>query len=281
MDRDELSDQLGILCDQDMMGDTPIIDLPSSQSLPSLRDPAGDSIYTELRTVEGEVDGSGVWFPVGKMLEVPAPMMAMAPALEPPCSPGFMMPYSHGLSLPYEWSASPFHAHLYEEPAMMMQPEGVNLATIGHLKNDVPQRNQFPCVAAPSPNPSRSKNGKGENQRDEKYIKKPLNAFMLFRQEQRPRVVAVFNIRNSADVNKVVGQMWKSLPKTEQRRYFELADAAKLLHTQQHPDWSCTENYGKKRKRQRVKVNGQQRSRGHLPDRKPRLGVGRGSCNKG
>ncbi|XP_019739136.1 transcription factor 7-like [Hippocampus comes] len=79
---------------------------------------------------------------------------------------------------------------------------------------------------------------------------------MLFRQEQRPKVVALLNIRNSADVNKVVGQMWKSLSKKQQRKYYELADAAKLLHSQQHPDWSCTENYGKKRKRQRVKVHG-------------------------
>ncbi|XP_061667147.1 transcription factor 7-like 2 isoform X2 [Syngnathoides biaculeatus] len=234
MDGDELSDRLCVLGDQDVMGDAPAFDLPASQSLPSPRDPAGESVYAELRTVEGEVDGSGVWFPVGKMSEVPAPMMAMTPALEPPCGPGFMMPYSHGLSLPYDWSASPFHSDLCEEPpAATMQPEGVSLSTIGHMK--------------------------GEDHRDEKksekYIKKPLNAFMLFRQEQRPRVVALFNIRNSADVNKVVGQMWKSLSKTEQRKYFELADAAKLLHTQQHPDWSCTENYGKKRKRQRVKVN--------------------------
>ncbi|XP_037135082.1 transcription factor 7-like [Syngnathus acus] len=254
MDRDDLSDQLVSFCDQDMMGDTPSF-LPSP-NLPSLRDPPAESIYTELRTVEGEVDGSGVWFPLGRMLEVPAPMMTMTPILEPLCCPGLMLPCCQGLSLPYDWHESPFDYQLEEEPAMMMtQP------TIGHANKNMPLRSQFPCVAAPPKSPTAL--GEREDRQDkksEKYVKKPLNAFMLFRQEQRPKVVALLNIRNSANVNKVVGQMWKSLTKKQQRKYYELADAAKLIHTQQHPDWSCTENYGKKRKRQRVKVkdNGQE-----------------------
>lgn len=46
------------------------------------------------------------------------------------------------------------------------------------------------------------------NQQEETqpYIKKPLNAFMLFRKEQRPIVMAEHNIRDSATVNAIVGQ---------------------------------------------------------------------------
>lgn len=38
------------------------------------------------------------------------------------------------------------------------------------------------------------------------YIKKPLNAFMIFRKEQRPIVMAEQKIRDSATVNAIVGQ---------------------------------------------------------------------------
>ncbi|XP_077416170.1 uncharacterized protein LOC144046769 [Vanacampus margaritifer] len=83
------------------------------------------------------------------------------------------------------------------------------------------------------------------------YVKKPPNAFMLFRKEQSPNVVAQFNITNSAAVNKILGRMWKSLPKKLQAKYYQQAEEHKILHSLQHPDWSCTENYGKKRKRDR------------------------------
>nr|XP_057918277.1 transcription factor 7-like 1-C isoform X1 [Doryrhamphus excisus] len=281
MDHD-LSDQLFIHCDHDILGDTPNPSL--SPNLPSPCDP--ESIYTELRTVEGEVDGSGVWFPLGKTLDVPAAMMA-SPSLEPSCCAGFMPPlppYSHGLvsgggqqqqlletmfcqassalppqCLPYGWPATPFapHSHLDDDAAMMMQPPGINLTSVGLMKRNAAQRNPtLSCVPLPTPNTTRSMKRDRDSHQDEKtYVKKPLNAFMLYRQEQRPNVVAQLNIRNSAIVNKVVGQMWKSLTKRQQRKYYELADAEKLLHAQQHPEWSCTENYGKKRKRQRNKVN--------------------------
>ncbi|KAF3697789.1 Lymphoid enhancer-binding factor 1 [Channa argus] len=41
---------------------------------------------------------------------------------------------------------------------------------------------------------------------DQPYIKKPLNAFMLFMKEQRQSVVAEINIRDNAAVNTVLGQ---------------------------------------------------------------------------
>ncbi|XP_051943046.1 transcription factor 7-like 1, partial [Hippocampus zosterae] len=91
----------------------------------------------------------------------------------------------------------------------------------------------------------------GQQEANRPYIKKPPNAFMLFRKEQSPNVVAQFNITNSAAVNKILGRMWKSLPKKLQAKYYQQAEEHKILHSLQHPDWSCTENYGKKRKRDR------------------------------
>ncbi|XP_057681498.1 transcription factor 7-like [Corythoichthys intestinalis] len=248
MDQGEL-----VMCEE-MAGDASDPSLPPNR--PLFCDEPDETIYTELRTVEGEVDGSGVWFPIGKRLEFPNFMSLTTSTLEWN-SPGFMMPYSQGLSLPYEWGASPFNYHPYEDPTLMMDSTvSVEDVRIDNL-NKIEEQSPLPSIAATSAIKSHSRKRSCEDQHDgkrrEQYIKKPLNAFMLFRQEQRPKVVAMLKIRNSADVNKVIGQMWKSLTKREQRKYYELADAAKKLHTQQHPDWSCTENYGKKRKRQRVK----------------------------
>lgn len=94
MDRDELSERPWGPGGQDAMG----ANSSSCPNLPSLCEPPEGSVYAELRTVEGEVDGAGVWFPLGKMMEVPAPgMTATPPALEPLCSPGLMLPSGQGL----------------------------------------------------------------------------------------------------------------------------------------------------------------------------------------
>lgn len=45
-----------------------------------------------------------------------------------------------------------------------------------------------------------------EPDEDRPYVKKPLNAFMLFRKEQRPIVMDETKIRDSASINAIVGK---------------------------------------------------------------------------
>ncbi|KAG7453627.1 hypothetical protein JOB18_010655 [Solea senegalensis] len=66
------------------------------------------------------------------------------------------------------------------------------------------------------------------------YVKKPPNAFMLFMRENRAK--------------------WKSISKEDRAKYKEKAEKEKLLHIMRFPDWSCKDNYGKKRRRIRKKV---------------------------
>ncbi|XP_075907325.1 transcription factor 7-like [Nelusetta ayraudi] len=75
------------------------------------------------------------------------------------------------------------------------------------------------------------------------YIKKPMNAFMIFRKVQRKKVMEDLKIRDSAAVNAVLGKMRRSLSKEEQDGYYEKAKVEKELHSQQHPGWSATFNY--------------------------------------
>ncbi|XP_034997726.2 putative transcription factor SOX-14 [Hippoglossus stenolepis] len=88
-----------------------------------------------------------------------------------------------------------------------------------------------------------------EEDDDTQYVKKPPNAFMLYRKEQRPKVLAELINSDCAAVNTFIGQMWKALSKKEQEKYYEEYRRLKRIHNQLYPDWSARDNYGKKRKR--------------------------------
>ncbi|XP_034534350.1 transcription factor 7-like 1-B, partial [Notolabrus celidotus] len=96
---------------------------------------------------------------------------------------------------------------------------------------------------------------KPEREEEERkpHIKKPLNAFMLYMREERPKVVAQCKVKESATINQILGQRWHSLTKEEQAKYYEMARKERLLHSKLYPGWSARDNYGKKKKRKRNK----------------------------
>ncbi|KAM8725480.1 transcription factor 7-like [Acanthopagrus schlegelii] len=104
--------------------------------------------------------------------------------------------------------------------------------------------------SAPQPSTSNSKKRKCESQQedDQLYIKRPPNAFMLYMKEHRPQVEEDVKKMGNRAVNTVLGQRWKSLSAEEQAVYYQQAQREKELHAQQHPGWSVSQNYGKKRK---------------------------------
>lgn len=52
-----------------------------------------------------------------------------------------------------------------------------------------------------------------QEKEDEKkpHIKKPLNAFMLYMREERPKVVAQCKVKESATINQILGQRVRPL----------------------------------------------------------------------
>jgi hypothetical protein len=88
------------------------------------------------------------------------------------------------------------------------------------------------------------------------HVKKPLNAFMLFMKEQRPKIAAEFTLKESAAINQILGKRWHALDKSEQAKYYEMARKERALHMQLYPGWSARDNYaqiGRKKKRPRDK----------------------------
>lgn len=89
------------------------------------------------------------------------------------------------------------------------------------------------------------------------HIKKPLNAFMLYMKEMRPKVVAECTLKESAAINQILGRKWHALTREEQAKYYEQARKERQLHMQMYPGWSARDNYAQskeKRKRKREKA---------------------------
>ncbi|XP_012992639.2 transcription factor 7-like 1-A isoform X1 [Esox lucius] len=94
----------------------------------------------------------------------------------------------------------------------------------------------------------------GDREKEEErkpHVKKPLNAFMLYMKEQRPKVVAECTLKESAAINQILGRRWHSLSREEQSKYYDLARKERQLHSQLYPGWSARDNYGKRKKRKR------------------------------
>ncbi|XP_025090987.1 protein pangolin, isoforms A/H/I/S-like isoform X2 [Pomacea canaliculata] len=102
---------------------------------------------------------------------------------------------------------------------------------------------------------------KPEGERKRPYIKKPLNAFMLFMKEMRPKVISECTLRESSAINQILGRKWHALDRSEQAKYYEMARKEKDLHMQLYPGWSARDNYAahnKKKKRKKEQVTPQE-----------------------
>ncbi|XP_031561756.1 protein pangolin, isoforms A/H/I/S-like isoform X2 [Actinia tenebrosa] len=158
-------------------------------------------------------------------------------------------------------------------------PPPVNPTTAGIQRLTHPtmtgdQRSGVHCGPAPPPNhsvitraPPSCGSGKSyttammsdalDHGRDSKlsHVKKPLNAFMLYMKDMRPKVVAECTLKESAAINQILGKK-HALERAEQAKYYEMARKERALHMQLYPGWSARDNYaqqGKKKKRKRDK----------------------------
>ncbi|XP_041842260.1 transcription factor 7-like isoform X2 [Melanotaenia boesemani] len=87
-------------------------------------------------------------------------------------------------------------------------------------------------------------------------VKKPLNAFMLYMKEMRHKVVQEGRERESAAINRILGRRWHALSRSEQSKYYDLAQKERLLHMQLYPGWSARDNYGRRKRRQNQQRSG-------------------------
>ncbi|KAL1741187.1 hypothetical protein HDZ31DRAFT_67181 [Schizophyllum fasciatum] len=154
-------------------------------------------------------------------------------------------PYSTPSSSPFEPELSP--SHRTTSPASL--PSASASVTQGPALPLLP-----PFGAAPLPSPSRAHQAhrrqvsdssvdRRPKKGDEDYIKRPENAFILFRRkcvEERQRDSAGAPLpkkQRQADLSKTISAQWKALS-TDERQYWEaLAREKKREHEQQYPGY--------------------------------------------
>ncbi|ULT82993.1 hypothetical protein L3Y34_012315 [Caenorhabditis briggsae] len=94
-------------------------------------------------------------------------------------------------------------------------------------------------------------------QKKENYIKKPLNAFMLFIKENRKTVLEEngYDQIPAGEINKELGRRWRETSHEERQKYFELARIEKQLHKDKYPEWSAKDNYPKNPKKANKRIH--------------------------
>ncbi|GMR53132.1 hypothetical protein PMAYCL1PPCAC_23327 [Pristionchus mayeri] len=142
----------------------------------------------------------------------------------------------------------PLPASHRHNPLNQIQMMGGNLMSMGGASTS---------SSSHHPAPKRAKKEKEEHIKVP-YVKKPMNAFMWFMKENRPKIMEEeeWKDKQSAELNKELGSRWQKLDKEEQKKYYDMASKDKEEHNKKYPNWTARENYAsnkkKKKKRDRT-----------------------------
>ncbi|KAF0418484.1 MATA-HMG [Gigaspora margarita] len=89
----------------------------------------------------------------------------------------------------------------------------------------------------------------------QKRIPRPPNAFILYRREKQPAIIAANRHLSNAEVSRRISEMWRGEPEETRREWERYADRKKLEHMQTYPNYVYRPNKNKskidKRRQQR------------------------------
>lgn len=68
-------------------------------------------------------------------------------------------------------------------------------------------------------------------------VKRPMNAFMVFSQLERRKIVQLAPDMHNAEISKYLGARWKRLSESERRPFIDEAERLKMLHLREYPDY--------------------------------------------
>eukprot|EP00730_Choanoeca_flexa_P014743 TRINITY_DN6556_c0_g1_i1.p2 TRINITY_DN6556_c0_g1~~TRINITY_DN6556_c0_g1_i1.p2 ORF type:complete len:146 (+),score=21.59 TRINITY_DN6556_c0_g1_i1:1246-1683(+) len=81
---------------------------------------------------------------------------------------------------------------------------------------------------------------------DQGHIKRPLNCFMLFSREMRPKLRALYPTEHNSVINSRLGQAWSALSHHEKLVYRHKAQQHKEEHQRQYPNYRFQPKKSKK-----------------------------------
>ncbi|CAG8795473.1 29221_t:CDS:1 [Racocetra persica] len=93
----------------------------------------------------------------------------------------------------------------------------------------------------------------------QKRTPRPPNAFILYRREKQPAIIAANRHLSNAEVSRRISDMWRSEPEETRREWERYADRKKLEHMQAYPNYVYRPNKNKskvdKRRQQRKQTS--------------------------
>jgi len=69
------------------------------------------------------------------------------------------------------------------------------------------------------------------------HVKRPMNAFMVWSQLERRKIVALNPDKHNAEISKELGRRWKILTEHDRQPYIEEAERLRQLHLKEYPDY--------------------------------------------
>ncbi|XP_031564265.1 protein capicua homolog isoform X2 [Actinia tenebrosa] len=98
------------------------------------------------------------------------------------------------------------------------------------------QRDNDAVGTGPSRKRTRSE-GKDEGKDSKDYVRRPMNAFMIFSKRHRGLVHQQNPHQDNRTVSKILGEWWYALGPDKKQEYNHLAAQVKEAHYKAHPDW--------------------------------------------
>ena len=75
------------------------------------------------------------------------------------------------------------------------------------------------------------------SEKQAKKVKRPRNAFILYRSSRKDRIMKQLGSRNNQNVSKAAAEMWKNETDAVKRQYHDLAFQEAARHKAEHPDY--------------------------------------------
>ncbi|XP_040581994.1 uncharacterized protein [Lepeophtheirus salmonis] len=69
------------------------------------------------------------------------------------------------------------------------------------------------------------------------HIKRPMNAFMVWSQLERRKIIEIQPDIHNAEISKNLGKKWKLLSQDEREPFIQEAERLRVLHMQEYPDY--------------------------------------------
>ena len=71
----------------------------------------------------------------------------------------------------------------------------------------------------------------------EAHIKRPMNAFMVWSQIQRKKIINEYPEMHNAEISRRLGRLWRMLSEEEKQPYIQEAERLRVQHLQMYPDY--------------------------------------------